>query len=442
MQIEMDKVQHKIMGVLSTIVDEWDEELEEPITAESLLVENVGFASIDFVQFVVAIEQAFGRKLGFQALLIQNGAYVEDLSVQQFVNFVHAQLSGADPASAEITTEPALAEVEEIEMRQALAEVPEEEKVTAEKIGRFKSMIKPPAPRTGDPSEKNPPAVFILSPPRSGSTLLRVILAGSPQLFVPPELHLLSYNDMAQRKASLNAEHKEHLLEGTIRAMMQLRGWDAEQARAFDAGCEQRALSCKQFYKLMQTTMGRRLLVDKTPVYALHRDILQRAEQDFDKARYIHLTRHPCGMIRSYEESKITRMMPLMEASDFSSRELAEMIWQLIHENILNFAESVPQERFLWVKYEDLVTDPRQQLQRICRFLAIDFHEEMLNPYGDNEKRMADGVDVVSKMSGDLKFHLHQGIDPTAATRWRQFYSEAMLGGGTRGIARRCGFGV
>src|SRR5438874_2417 len=43
---------------------------------------------------------------------------------------------------------------------------------------------------------RNRPAAFLLSSPRSGSTLLRVMLAGHPALFVPPELHLLPFSSM------------------------------------------------------------------------------------------------------------------------------------------------------------------------------------------------------------------------------------------------------
>lgn len=50
-----------------------------------------------------------------------------------------------------------------------------------------------PARRRGSAENGNRPAVFILAPPRSGSTLLRVMLGGHPDLFAPPELELLSY---------------------------------------------------------------------------------------------------------------------------------------------------------------------------------------------------------------------------------------------------------
>ncbi len=76
----------------------------------------------------------------------------------------------------------------------------------------------------------------------------------------------------------------------------------------------------------------------------------------------------------------------------------------------------------------------------MCEFLGVPFHEDMVNPYADNDKRMTDGVDTASRMSGDLKFHLHQGIDPGAASRWQQFYSPEILGGITRDVAARFGY--
>lgn len=431
MQVEFLSVQEKVISILMSIISEWGDEIEDDIEAKSLLVEEIGFASIDFVQLAVAIEKEYDRKLGFQNLLMKDGAYVEDLSIQEVSNFVYKQINGLDDVQSDHEAGKTISK---------LSFIPDHEKVNESKLQQFKSIIKPLPVREGMLASKNPSAVFILSPPRSGSTLLRVMLAGSPQLFVPPELHLLSYNTMSQRKSGLDDEHSNHLLEGTIRALMQLRDWDAEYAREFVSGCEEKDLSCQQFYKLMQTTMGKRLLVDKTPSYAINLDILKRAETDFENAKYIHLLRHPCGTIRSYEESKLTRMMPLMSASDFNGRELAEMTWQSCHENILEFSEQIDSERILPVKYEDLVVNPEAEVHRICDFLQIEYHPEMINPYGDNQARMADGVEVASKMSGDLKFHLHSGIDSSAALRWQEFYSEDILGEITKNTARRCGY--
>ncbi|MGH7929984.1 MAG: sulfotransferase, partial [Candidatus Binatia bacterium] len=77
---------------------------------------------------------------------------------------------------------------------------------------------------------KHTSAVFILSPPRSGSTLLRVMLAGHARLFAPQELELLSFDTLQDRKATFSGRNS-FWLEGTIRALMEIKGCDAEWAR-------------------------------------------------------------------------------------------------------------------------------------------------------------------------------------------------------------------
>jgi hypothetical protein len=54
--------------------------------------------------------------------------------------------------------------------------------------------------------------------------------------------------------------------------------------------------------------------------------------------------------------------------------------------------------------------------------------------------RMTDGVASASQMSGDLKFHLHNAINPASATRWKEFYGENVLGAQTRELAGRLGY--
>ena len=54
-----------------------------------------------------------------------------------------------------------------------------------------------------DETGKNHPAIFILAPPRSGTTLLRVMLAGQPDLFAAAELQLLRFPDPSGKKAGL-----------------------------------------------------------------------------------------------------------------------------------------------------------------------------------------------------------------------------------------------
>lgn len=416
-----------VFEVIEELLDTVDTDFEDELSSPVLLVADVGFSSIDFVQMIVSIEEKLGTKVGFQDMLMQDGKYVDDLSIGQVVDFTVDRLSNPQAPTA---------------TGSVAAPVPAEAAgptITEQDVELFSTLIKPrKAAGAPPPSGKNPRAVFVLSPPRSGSTLLRVMLAGNPELFAPPELHVLSYASMDERRADLDGERGDQLREGAVRSLMQTRGWSAEQARTLIEEFEARGAGTGEFYGVLQENLGTRLLVDKTPTYAFSVDILRQAETYFDNPLYIHLVRHPCGMIRSYEESDLTRMMPLMmKSSTFSSSAVAEMIWLMSNRNIMQFAQSVPSERWCSVSYENIVNDPQGQMNRLCDFMGVDYHEDMIHPYSDNAARMTDGVDSSSKMSGDLKFHLHSQIDPGAATRWRQFYSEEMLGEPTRDLLQR-----
>ncbi len=61
------------------------------MTAETRLLADLGFESIDIIQLVVAIqEEVIRRKLSFDALLMKDGRYVDDLSVGQIANYIAA----------------------------------------------------------------------------------------------------------------------------------------------------------------------------------------------------------------------------------------------------------------------------------------------------------------------------------------------------------------
>jgi amino acid adenylation domain-containing protein len=303
------------------------------------------------------------------------------------------------------------------------------ERIDAAKVELIRQIIRPLPPRrltSPQNRTRNPSAVFILSPPRSGSTLFRVMLAGHPQLFAPPELELLSFNTLQERKVAFSGPNS-FWLEGTLRALMEIKNCDAIQARSLMEAFEERLLSTQEFYRQVQEWLGERRLVDKTPSYALDQSILRKAETEFEDAFYIHLLRHPLGMIRSFEEAKLDQIFFRYE-HPFSRRELAELIWLVSQQNILGFLSDVPGERQHRVKFEDLVSKPREVLEEVCGFLRLDFHPDMLQPYQEKQKRMTDGLHSESRMLGDVKFHEHSGIEAEAAARWKEYYSEDFLG--------------
>ncbi len=315
------------------------------------------------------------------------------------------------------------------------------ERIDATKVAQIRQIIRSLPPRErgdGASAARNPLAIFVLSPPRSGSTLLRVMLGGHPLLFAPPELELLSFNTLEERKVALSGRYS-FWLEGTVRAIMEIKGWGAEQVKSFVESCESEKWTTQQLYRFIQKGIGARRLVDKTSTYALDVETLKRAETDFDNALYIHLLRHPHAMIRSFEEAKLEQVF-FRYPHSFSARELAELIWLVSHQNILAFLNDVPAGRQYRLRFEDLVRQPEAVLRGLCRFLGLEFHPAMLRPYEDQKKRMTDGLYAESRMLGDVKFHEHQRINPEVADRWREQYVDDFLGDATWQVAGSLGY--
>ncbi len=313
-------------------------------------------------------------------------------------------------------------------------------RVDAEDLLALRRLIPPVSRSTAAAGlPKNPRAAFLLSPPRSGSTLLRVLLAGHPRLFAPPELELLGFATLAEREAAFSGRYALWR-EGTIRALMEALGSTADAARERLEELARQGRTTRELYREIQAAIGGRTLVDKTPSYALDLATLARAEAEFEAPLYIHLLRHPCGMIASFEKAKLEQVF-FRHPHDFASRQLAELIWTVSQENILRFLAGVPAERQYRLRFESLVGEPREELTRLSAFLGLDFDPAMLDPYADGARKMTDGIHALSKMVGDVKFHQHRQVDARVAESWRQDYPEESLGEPTREMAAALGYG-
>jgi acyl carrier protein len=294
-------------------------------------------------------------------------------------------------------------------------------------LGAFSAATARPGPQ-----QRNPTVVFLLSAPRAGSTLLRVMLAGHPGLFCPPELHLLPFGDMGERGKALSLSY---LTEGLQRAVMHLKATDAAGAKAWVAALEERDRPIWQVYGLLQQLAAPRLLVDKSPTYGASERILERAEALFDMPKYIHLTRHPYASIDSFVRNRFDKMLGTTAQDPIG---FAEQVWATINHNVSHFLKRIEPARQHRVRYEQLVAQPRQVMEDVCAFLGIPFDEAVLKPYEDD--RMTDGVHKASLPIGDRGFLKHDKIDPTLGEAWQMIQPPRELGEFSKRIAADLGY--
>jgi hypothetical protein len=187
--------------------------------------------------------------------------------------------------------------------------------------------------------------LFVLSAPRSGSTLLRVVLDSHSELHAPIETHVrrlsVRYNTRLARNAmeafGHNVADVEHIL------------WDRLLHR-----------------ELLRS--GKKTIVEKTPSNVFVADRLALAWPD---ARFLFLMRHPLSIARSWHDADPPRR-PMNRA---------------IH-HTLKYMEALEgiRHRFvgLTVRYEDLTADPTAETRRICEYLELPWESGMIS-YGEQE---------------------------------------------------------
>lgn len=305
-------------------------------------------------------------------------------------------------------------------------------KVVDSDFEKFQKIIDQSVDRFGVSGQKNPAAMFVLSPPRSGSTLLRVLLGGHPTIFSPPELELLRFRTLKTRTSGFS-QATAFYLEGLVRALMELRGWSADEALGWVKRAEERGTRTEDVFRELQRFCDGKLLVDKTPSYALEKETLERIENSFDSPLYIHLYRHPCGMINSFKKTHLDQIF-FRHEHGVSPSQLAELIWTISHQNILNHLSGIPKSRQVCISFEQLVRNPEFELRKVCRMVGIDFKREMLDLYRDSKSRMTDGLRAESRMIGDVRFHEHRQIDASIADSWKEEWSLDDLSSRAKGV--------
>ncbi|NVO12319.1 MAG: sulfotransferase, partial [Bacteroidales bacterium] len=284
-----------------------------------------------------------------------------------------------------------------------------------------------PEKQSGD---RNGRAVFILSAGRTGSTILRVMLAGHSHLFCPPELGLLLFNSMREWDG-LYQKISNIAKDGLAYALMDIFNCDYAAAKELVGEYVRKDLPTKEVYRIMQKQSPGRILVDKTPDYSHVKDVLRKAETVFESAQYIYLTRHPYSVVDSYVRNRFDKAMALEE--EYNPFMLGENMWTTANSNILEFLGNVEEKRCFTIRYEELVKSPERVMTGVCKFLGVPFEAAMVNPYDGNRRRMIAGP-------GDPNVFVHSSINPDLADVWRDIRLPHQFARATLDVAARLGY--
>jgi hypothetical protein len=208
--------------------------------------------------------------------------------------------------------------------------------------------------------------LFVIGSPRSGSTLLTRMLGAHSAVHSPAEPHLLTplaHLGFYQRVEK--APYDPIISEGAMRELV------AELPRGEEDYLEALRAYTDTLYERLLESSGRRILLDKTPAYALVLDFVARL---YPKARYVVLTRNPLAVWSSVVQSFFD--------GDHEAAHRHNPILERYVPAIARFLREQP-VALHHVRYEDLVREPEAGMQAICAFAGLDFEAGMVD-YGES----------------------------------------------------------
>jgi hypothetical protein len=214
-----------------------------------------------------------------------------------------------------------------------------------------------------------PRLLFVIGPPRSGTTLLMRMLSSHSAIYSRAEPHLLTPLAHLGYYDSVDAAPFDHLQA-------------AEAARQFVADLprgEQDYLdACRAYTDILYGRMlatrgkGKPLFLDKTPANGL---ILPFIAKLYPQARYIVLTRHPAAIFSSYANS-------FFDGDYEAARRFNPILNRYVPAMARFLRErAVP---LIQVRYEELVQQPEAVMRQVFAFLGLAFEPETIE-YGRHE---------------------------------------------------------
>lgn len=222
------------------------------------------------------------------------------------------------------------------------------------------------------------PAPFVVASPRSGTTLLRMMLDAHPRLAIPPETHFLPELISAIRDglstpeevASLIAGHRRwadfHLDEDQLVERLQA----AERLTATSA--------LRAFYSLYAERQGKPRWGDKTPEYVL---AMREIQGVLPEARFVHVIRDGRDVALSRLRWRARRRSdPPPPIGRLARR------WRRWITRARRQARRI--DHYLEVRYEDLVLDTEATLGRICEFIELEWDPAVLAYHSRAQERL------------------------------------------------------
>jgi hypothetical protein len=232
--------------------------------------------------------------------------------------------------------------------------------------------------------------IFILAPLRSFTSLVCAMLGQHPELYGVPELNLFQAENMEEFWTGRSADGQARspflniMRHGLLRTVGQL--YMGEQTILSIEAAEtwirvRHNRSTADVYRELCEKIAPLRMIDKSPGYVRKDLFLQRLQEAFPDARYIHLIRHPRGQCESTMSVHGGQLLLFLIGSIDRSGPTPildpQILWHDSNVRIMRMLDRVPGQ-WIRVRGEDLIEKPRDSLREICGWLGISAEDEAI----------------------------------------------------------------
>jgi LPS sulfotransferase NodH len=245
--------------------------------------------------------------------------------------------------------------------------------------------------------------IIVCGCPRSGTTLLQLMLHAHPRIAIPPETRFVLEGYQQRRQfGDLAREDNRRRLADWITNRPRSRfvdlGLDARAVHdGIVAGPGTLGAAMATVFRAYADRFGKVRWGDKRPAYVFNLAVLTRL---FPDAQFVHVVRDGRDCVASLKK------MPWFHGGVPG----AVSAWAQAVDQGRWAARTLGPQTYLELRYEDLVTDPPAELRRLCGFLGEQYHPAMADP-----ARVA-GVAVPERKTWHSR--LHQPVDTGRVGSW------------------------
>jgi len=234
-------------------------------------------------------------------------------------------------------------------------------------------------------SKFNEVPLFIIGNPRSGTSLLRIMLTSHPLICIPPECGYIQWwYTKYENWSIIDTLNKRSVLSyiADLKSSKKIETWNLDFELIHEMIHRLKphnyADLCLTVIKAFafQKNKTPEFLGDKNNYYLNYLKLLNTI---FPKAKYIGIIRDGRDVACSYREiAQINLDLNYKPVLPLQINEIAHE-WLHNNEKLDAFGHQIDKDRFVIIRFEDLLHNTKSMLKTLTKFLDIEYSEEMLH---------------------------------------------------------------